>query len=427
MTWAHGAIATIRGSGFGVKGADPRPLVWAPLQSSLGINRALSRYANWVEPPKAQLAMARGMQIARWNARRDIGWPPLDDANAFQIRLPSPPDILYLRGKHYLDFDPVAAGGMNHKLWRAVPDNLEGGRINWYANWHHSADGDGRVGIEGTGAQIWNDRLYPIQRWNTEEWLYRRSSPDVADGRLAFRMNNENWGDHNPTVTRTATDSGITTFGMYDDLTNVPAGPETPEWWIGYRDLYYDDTWARVVIGNAATYNACTRTEIQIPVAWSDTEISVIPNAGQFEDLSGLWVYVFNAANVIVHTQRISSYADALPSQPGPAGTIRTYGPTPVPVGATSAHIRVSREAWPNTGGEVCLAQIQFSMDGSTWGAPHIVGARGGDHTLLRNGETLQYTSAAFQVPQPANPNRLARARVQYLSDLSCALQLRFE
>ncbi len=433
MAWAHGATATITGTGFGSKGADPRPLVWAPLSVSLAPHPDFSRVTVWVEAPKADLAVVRGQAVARFNLRRDIGFPPdspsdFADSNGFQIRLPLPPDRLYMRGKHYLDFDPVAAGGMNHKMWRAIPDALEGGRINWYANWHHVAGGDGRIGVESAAEQAWNDLIYPINRINIEEWVYLRSSPDIRDGRLALRINNQNFGDINPCLNRTATDTGITTFGMYDDLTNVPNGPTTPEWWVYYRDLYYDDTYARVMVGNAATYNACTILEPQIPVAWSDTQITVVPNAGQFESLAGKWVYVFNANNQVVHTQQIPGFSQVLASSAGTAGQERTYGPVAIPVGVTSVNIRMSRTTGALTLNEVAQVQMQYSLDaGVTWGAIHHAGMTGGDKQLLRNGEVLGYAEATWALPEPNNPNRRIRGRLRYLDGISCGVQYRFD
>jgi fibronectin type 3 domain-containing protein len=47
-------------------------------------------------------------------------------------------------------------------------------------------------------------------------------------------------------------------------------------------DAYYDTTIARVEIGNASTYAACTHREIQIPSAWSATSVTINANTGSF-------------------------------------------------------------------------------------------------------------------------------------------------
>jgi hypothetical protein len=51
---------------------------------------------------------------------------------------------------------------------------------------------------------------------------------------------------------------------------------------IYYDDIYIDTSWARVEIGDNATYASCTHREIQIPSAWSDTEITATINRGSF-------------------------------------------------------------------------------------------------------------------------------------------------
>ena len=221
---------------------------------------------------------------------------------------------------------------------------------------------------------------------------------------------------------------GITTFGMYDDLTNVANGPTTPEWWVYYHDLYYDDTFARVMVGNAATYNSCTVLEPQIPMAWSDTSITVMPNAGQFETLAGKWVYVFNANNQIVHTQQIPDFTELLAPAAGTVGQVRNYGPGNIPVGATSVSVRISATTGTATFDEVAHAYMQYSLDaGVTWSAIHHVGMRGGDHILSRNGQILSYTEGTWYFPEPNNPNRRIRGQLRYLSGITCGLQYRFD
>ena len=77
---------------------------------------------------------------------------------------------------------------------------------------------------------------------------------------------------------------------------NVESGG--PEWPVTlyYDDIYIDNTWARVEIGDKATYDACTRREVQIPVAWSSTSVRVTVNQGSFENGEAAYLYVSDAA-----------------------------------------------------------------------------------------------------------------------------------
>jgi len=63
---------------------------------------------------------------------------------------------------------------------------------------------------------------------------------------------------------------------------------------IYYDDIYIDNTWARVEIGNASDYNSCTHREIQLPAAWDDGSISITVNQGSFSDGETGYLYVID-------------------------------------------------------------------------------------------------------------------------------------
>jgi hypothetical protein len=65
-----------------------------------------------------------------------------------------------------------------------------------------------------------------------------------------------------------------------------------------FDDVYVDYTWARVELGNAATWAACTRREIQPPRQWSDTQITVQLNKGAFANGQTVYAYVVDANGV---------------------------------------------------------------------------------------------------------------------------------
>ena len=57
-----------------------------------------------------------------------------------------------------------------------------------------------------------------------------------------------------------------------------------------FGQVYIDVTRARVEIGNASTFAACTHREIQIPTAWADDGITITVNQGTFDEETA---YVF--------------------------------------------------------------------------------------------------------------------------------------
>lgn len=58
-----------------------------------------------------------------------------------------------------------------------------------------------------------------------------------------------------------------------------------------YDDIYIDNSWARVEMGDNAVYGSCTHREIQPALTWSDTGITGTFNRGSFE--TGETVYFF--------------------------------------------------------------------------------------------------------------------------------------
>jgi hypothetical protein len=67
--------------------------------------------------------------------------------------------------------------------------------------------------------------------------------------------------------------------------------------WRYFDDAYVDTTWARVILGNASTYSACTIIEPQIPTSWSSTSIVVTINLGAIPSEVPSYIYVFNGDN----------------------------------------------------------------------------------------------------------------------------------
>lgn len=59
-----------------------------------------------------------------------------------------------------------------------------------------------------------------------------------------------------------------------------------------YGDIYIDNSWARVEIGDASTYSACTHREIQVPITWGTDGIEFKVNQGSFPDLATAYIYV---------------------------------------------------------------------------------------------------------------------------------------
>jgi len=61
-----------------------------------------------------------------------------------------------------------------------------------------------------------------------------------------------------------------------------------------YDDIYIDNSWSRVEIGDAAEYDKCTFREIQIPQAWTDDKITISMRQGLFQKDTQAYLFVVN-------------------------------------------------------------------------------------------------------------------------------------
>ena len=64
-----------------------------------------------------------------------------------------------------------------------------------------------------------------------------------------------------------------------------------------FAGVYMDVTHSRVMVGDNQNYNACTKMEPQIPIAWADNSITVTINLGNFPDNGTAFLFVFDSEN----------------------------------------------------------------------------------------------------------------------------------
>jgi hypothetical protein len=100
----------------------------------------------------------------------------------------------------------------------------------------------------------------------------------------------------NNSVVITVSPEGAASHGDYLDLMGLDANitDYTQGYQFDWTDIYIDTSPARVLVGNASTYSACTHLEIQPPTAWSNTEITLDFVAGEFSEGDPAWVYVYD-------------------------------------------------------------------------------------------------------------------------------------
>ena len=141
---------------------------------------------------------------------------------------------------------------------------MVGGEIQAYYHNVHPADGEWfRVEFQAEQSQA------SVSDGSIEQWHTQPTGPilKIIDLSSVMTTASEEWD----------------TLEIGQACTNMDAGISSGV--INYfDDVYLDNTWARVVIGDASTYDNCTTRETQIPSAWATGEITVTFNAGAFTD-----------------------------------------------------------------------------------------------------------------------------------------------
>lgn len=152
---------------------------------------------------------------------------------------------------------------------------------------------------------------YPVITYDTgvnnpvNGWIVEERFLDVSDDLFIWRVDNVDAIDTKNVATCSLNSSridngivGVTIGGFWkggecngsdDDLDDSACR--------AFDDVYIDNTFSRVILGNASTYTACTIIEPQIPSSWSTGEITVTVNAGALTDDSTVYLYVFNSSD----------------------------------------------------------------------------------------------------------------------------------
>lgn len=199
--------------------------------------------------------------------------------------------------EYYLSFwaqfnsnDELIFGHRQWKPYYIFPNPSSGTIIPRQALGLH-ASSSWRVGhdiAENTlGDTVWipcTDVLNDMEgRWFRMELYARQSSiPNAADGEITVNLF-YNDAVYTGSKTSLVTRAGDVKYGYvniidwYGDEPNLTGS-------IYLDDVYFDTTRARVEIGNAASWENCTKREIQIPTSWSNDSATITVNKGSFTD-----------------------------------------------------------------------------------------------------------------------------------------------
>jgi hypothetical protein len=196
---------------------------------------------------------------------------------------------------------------------------------NWKRAYEHESGND-EAYINGVP---WFNETFSLEAWHHFRTEFGENSGlDARDG--VFKI----WVDQTKILEDTAVQTNVSgdssgyqlkrpyVIGMWDSWGY--SGGSMPAY---FADIVVDESWARVELGDAPTWEACTNLEYQPATAWSDGAITCTVNLGAFSDGQPLWAFVTDE-----HGRRSAGQAleggeaiippdgggEVLPPEPGP-------------------------------------------------------------------------------------------------------------
>lgn len=300
ITVTHGAIASVAGSAFGPK-SEAAPFKWDNFENGIANNPLSS--TGWTHynagstyPQISTTQSYAGTRSAFAHLIPDGNNEGFPTAGLHGLST----KYFYASYQYRWEVTGGAMGSGFIKLLRANgPNAFYISRPRFYTSLHPGGTspllnaGYSYTSADADGAGEASSNV-PQGTWNRLEVYYKLSQPaGSATGTLQTWANlvrkvNLTSQMTLPTGQASAT---IENFLLPFMASNLPGGVELRMY---VDDIYVDNTQARIEIGNAATWAACTRREIQIPTTWSNTSASFTVNRGALSD-GAAWVYVVHA------------------------------------------------------------------------------------------------------------------------------------
>lgn len=289
-TLTHGSSVTISGSSFGSKGGTNanKPLIWADFETSINPT-SLGHFTSW----DGSQNLSRNVGGTQYtNSGANVVGTRSSGVYAFEFSVLHTMTTFYLSGKRR--FSSVSSNNFKFfRVWNDAPSSFLAASINGgmcYDETHTTQDN--RFQDHGLSANVWRMEEYHFKKSTSNS-----SSPVSGNGTYRYTVNGTVYQEHDEYMASNLTANygqhlGLSVFDNFDTNEDLPNGTT-----IHMDDFYLDDTWARVMIGNASTLASCTVREMQIPSAWSDTSITVTLNRGSFGATDTAYVYVFDSTD----------------------------------------------------------------------------------------------------------------------------------
>lgn len=312
------ARVTISGSGFGSK-STAGPLVFdnfesgqngqgvagsAPTVRNISTGWTWGRYGSGANVPQYSNQIVRPHSTR--SSRHSFGGSSYNVSLEIIRETPNTGDEIYFSFWRYYN-RTSAVWSRNVKPWM-VWGTADGTRPTAYTGWGNPSNGDGEfrnavIDSGSTSNTLWGGPSMDTVagQWVRIEGYLKQSSPTAADG--AFQT----WVHQSSTPGISLAQSSLAYrtrsstnywrqwhFGSY----NATDDPSTSTADVYLDDIYFDNTRARVEIGNASSWNSCTRRELQVATAWSSNGVTFTVSPGAFNAGAQAYLYVVDAQGV---------------------------------------------------------------------------------------------------------------------------------
>jgi hypothetical protein len=167
------------------------------------------------------------------------------------------------------------------------------------------ADSDFRNAVQDSGLSsptLWGGpSLDEVEgTWCRIEVLLKQSSASTDDGSFQVWVHETS----TPIISLVQSDTSYATRSTSDYWTQWFFGayhatddPSDATALVYLDDIYFDSTPVRVEIGNADTWAACTKREVQPATAWSISQITFTPCLSAFSANDTVYIYVLDSSN----------------------------------------------------------------------------------------------------------------------------------
>jgi len=302
VQWVNDTSFRVSGGSFGIK-VPAEPEYWADFETTdkpipPGLN------VSWPKLDESQGVRATSVRRGKNTGvlRGDVS---IDEGAKGPLISKFVHDQWYIFYKRYYDFDISVDGGVigfnlkTNRMW----SDFFGGGAPWGNNiyiGYQGAEGinSGRTFNEYTNVQgaTRGFSFYP-RVWHTDQIVYKTSDLDVQNGIFSYVRDGVSvWSENRRWRTNDSERPNKYNQIVFDQVSN---GTGSGPLYIYYDDIYIDKTWARVMLCESQTWAECKQHEIQIPVVWSDKEITLNVNFGDLNPDVSAYVYVVDESGAV--------------------------------------------------------------------------------------------------------------------------------